>query len=487
MKHSRKLHQSAILAALFVTVLASAPAGAASLPIWQGARVAALPAGGRSVYNGYLPYLSCPSIGNCVAGGVYVDASGNDRGLLLNEVNGVWRAPVSVTPPPNAVLKSGVYLSGVSCGSTSWCVAIGTYYDKAGNQLSFAEGRVNGTWVGAKEITLPTNAVASGQFSSPHSVSCSSPGNCAVVGTYYATATPSALTEGFVVDQVGGAWTNARQVALPAGVRGNPYVTLNQVACGSAGNCSAVGSFIDANNVTHSLAVNEVARKWRVAVSTLAPSNASAFAGASLSEVTCVSAGNCAAIGTYNASGSGVQSLVDTEVRGTWSRAVEVQMPASAATNPQAFLFGFEGISCTSAGNCASGGQFIDKSGKYQGFLVNEINGRWQPSSELALPNGAPQVSHNGGVVSLSCVSPGNCSAGAAYVDAAGQYEAMVVNEVGHVWQPATRIALPGHGASVGVGGGIYAIVCHLGGACEAVGSYLSTATNYSGFTVGAS
>jgi len=137
-------------------------------------------------------------------------------------------------------------------------------------------------------------------------------------------------------------------------------------------------------------------------------------------------------------------------------------------------------------GNCATGGQYLDKTGKYQGFLVNEISGRWQASTELALPGGATQTSHNGGVVSLSCQSPGNCSAGAAYLDAAGRYQAMIVNETGHVWKAASRLALPSNAAGVGIGGGVYALVCQKSGVCDAVGSYLSGATNYSAFTVGA-
>jgi hypothetical protein len=161
-------------------------------------------------------------------------------------------------------------------------------------------------------------------------------------------------------------------------------------------------------------------------------------------------------------------------------------MPASAAANPQVLLFGFQGISCASVGNCATGGQYLDRSGKYQGFLVNEVHGAWRGSSELILPDGALQTSHNGGVVSVSCSTAGNCSAGAAYLDAAGNYQALIVNEVGNVWRAGAKLTLPANAASVGVGGGVYALACQRGGACSAVGSYLRGATTYSGFTVNA-
>lgn len=479
-----KFQRTALLIASLATLVLAVPASAGINPLFRAAKAVALPAGGTGISNGYLPYLSCPASGYCVAGGVYVDNAGNSRGLLLNEVSGVWRSPTSLKPPSNAVAKDGVTVSGVSCGSTIRCSAIGTYFDSAGNQLSFIADQVAGRWLAAKEVVLPPNAVTNGQASELRSLSCSSSGNCSAVGTYDASASPAPLTEGFVVDEVRGTWLNPSEVALPAGVRGNPYVSLNQVACGSAGNCSAVGSYIDANNVTHTLVVNEVARRWATATSTLLPGNASAFAGATLNEVACVTAGNCSAIGTYNATASGVVGLLVNETHGTWARATELQAPASAAANPQVFFFGFQGIACGSVGNCTAGGQYIDRSGHYQGLLVNEVNGRWQGSSQLVLPAGAQQASHNGGVVSVSCSSAGNCSAGAAYLDSAGSYQALVVNEVNRVWRTGTRLALPPNGSSVGVGGGVYALVCQRSGACEAVGSYLSSATNYSGFTV---
>jgi hypothetical protein len=481
-----KFPRAALLIASLVTVSIAVPAYAATNPAWHGARHAVLPTGATGVYGGFLPYLSCPSARNCVAGGVYVDSAGNDLGLLLNEVNGVWRSPTSLTPPANAVVKDGVSISGISCGSMGRCSAVGTYYDAALNQLSFIADEVGGKWLAAKEVALPANAAKSGQASALRSVSCSSPGYCSAVGTYDVAASPSPTIEGFVVNELGGTWSAASEVGLPAGIGANPYVSLNQIACGSTGNCSAVGSYIDANNVTHTLVVNEVARSWRPAISTSLPGNASSFAGAALSEVACASAGNCSAVGTYNATGAGVEALVANEVHGAWARASGLRMPASAGANPQALLFGFQGISCATPGNCATGGQYLDKTGKYQGFLVNEISGRWQASTELALPGGATQTSHNGGVVSLSCQSPGNCSAGAAYLDAAGRYQAMIVNETGHVWKAASRLALPSNAAGVGIGGGVYALVCQKSGVCDAVGSYLSGATNYSAFTVGA-
>jgi len=49
---------------------------------------------------------------------------------------------------------------------------------------------------------------------------------------------------------------------------------------------------------------------------------------------------------------------------------------------------------------------------------------------------GSADGRRNGGVVAVSCRSAGNCSAGAAYLDASSEYQALVINEVGGQWKP---------------------------------------------------
>ncbi|MBW4076968.1 MAG: hypothetical protein HIU84_00335 [Acidobacteria bacterium] len=482
-----KFQRTALWMASLTTLALSTPASASIDPSWHAASIATLPAGSSGVYQGYLPFLACPSPGNCVAGGSYA-AGTTQAGLLLNEVGGVWRAPTVATPPSDAAAGSSgsVSLYGVGCGAVGNCSAVGTYYDKSNNVQSFVKSEVGGRWLAATKIVLPANALQTHQSSQVHSIACKAAGMCSAVGTYEANAAPTANIEGFVVDEVNGHWLSAREVALPAGTRGNPNVTLNQVACSSSGNCSAVGSFIDANNITHAIVVNQINRTWRPAISVALPGNASTYAGASLSEVACSTKGSCEAVGTYNTS-TGVQGMAVSEGRGAWRRAVQLQLPANAAVNPHVLFFGFQGIACPSPGNCASGGQYIDSIGHYQGFLVNEVGSRWQPATALILPPGSRQASKNGGVVAVSCSSTGNCSAGAAYVDAAGLYQALTINEVNRVWRPGVRLTLPANASGVGIYGGIYSIVCQTNGTCAGIGSYLDASSNYQGFTVSAS
>ena len=261
-------------------------------------------------------------------------------------------------------------------------------------------------------------------------------------------------------------------------------MTLGQVACASPGDCSAVGSYIDANNVTHALIVSEAAGTWSPGVSLLLPGNASAYPTASLSAITCSRGASCTAIGSYEDSRGNYEGLAVTETNAKWGRAIEMRMPASAGANPHVFFYGYGGVSCRTKGNCSAGGQYRDASGDYQGFLVSEVNGVWQSATKLKLPASAQQAGKNGGVVAVSCASPGNCSTGAAYVDASGNYQALVANQVAGQWQIGTKVTLPPGATTVGVDGGVYGVVCQKSGACVATGSFLSGATNYQGFTI---
>jgi len=478
-----KFQRATVLLALLVTIGFSLPAGAAGYPTWQSARNATLPSGATGLYNGNLSTLSCPTTGYCAAAGIDQDSSGNAHGLLLNEVNGVWRAPTSLNPPANAVLSDGVTLFDVSCGAPEDCVAVGSYSDAASNQLSFVDVETGGVWARATQVTLPANSSSSTQVSDLHSVVCASAANCSAVGTYSATASRNPIQEGFVINDVHGHWSSGIEVRLPAGANYNPFTTLSQVSCASAGNCSVAGSYIDANNITHALVVNEVAGTWHAGESVATPDNASSYAGAQLSEVSCSSSGNCSAIGTYNTLSGDVESMIATEINGAWSHASEVQLPSTAATNPRVVLYGFRGIACPSNGNCTSGGQYVDRSGDVQGFLVNEISGKWQVATELTLPAGATQAGKNGGVVSVTCSSAGDCSAGAAYENSSGQYEALVASEINHSWNSETTLSLPSNATTVGTAGGVYAVECQPTGSCTAVGSYETSSDNYLGFT----
>lgn len=484
-----KFRRTAMLLGSLMTLAFALSANATSTtpPTWQSAKVAALPSGARGLPQGFLPALSCPSAGNCSAGGAFNDADNRTQGLVLNEVKGAWASPTKLVAPNGAAGNPQVTVNSISCGSVGSCSAVGSYADKTGSSQSFAANEVNGTWQSAREVTLPLKAVTRAQVSEVHAVSCWSAGSCSAIGDYLDNAQPVSHNEAMAINEVRGTWARATELRLPANANVNPYVIMGQLTCAGDERCVAVGSYIASNNTTHGLIISEVRGTWRTGVAITLPGDANAFPGASLSEIACVSATNCTALGEYTNGAGHNEGMTVSERSGVWQRADAMVMPTDAAPNPHVFFYGYGGLSCPSIGNCGAGGQYLAGTSTYEGFFINEVNGAWGTAAELGLPSGAQMAGKNGGVVAVSCRSAGHCSAGAAYLDGSGLYQGLVINEVGNRWQLGRKITLPTGATSVGVDGGVYGLVCNAHGPCTATGSYLKSATTYEGFTVATS
>jgi hypothetical protein len=90
---------------------------------------------------------------------------------------------------------------------------------------------------------------------------------------------------------------------------------------------------------------------------------------AAITSVSCVSAGNCGAGGSYT-SGAGIEALVIAEADGTWGAAEEVP---GTATLYQGGSAAITSVSCTSAVGCSAGGWYRDGvDNRQQAFVVNE-------------------------------------------------------------------------------------------------------------------
>jgi hypothetical protein len=85
--------------------------------------------------------------------------------------------------------------------------------------------------------------------------------------------------------------------------------------------------------------------------------------------VSCASAGNCAAGGSYLDGSHHLQAFVASAQNGTWGKAIEV--PGLGALN-KGVAASVSSVSCRSAGNCAAGGLYTDSSGHIQAFVVGQ-------------------------------------------------------------------------------------------------------------------
>ena len=308
--------------------------------------------------------VSCGAAGNCSAGGVYTDSSGNRQAFLVTETNGVWGSAEEV-PGSGALNAGGVAgLSSVRCRSAGNCTAGGGYTDASGNFQPFVVSEINGTWGTAEELP-GIAALDQGGFGEIEVLACGSAGNCSVGGAYADASGNDAL---FVDNQTNGTWGTPEQVpgSAPFSPGEDEFYAM---ACAPAGNCAAGGSYVDSSNNRQAFVVSETNGTWgkQLKVPGTAALNSGEFA--SVYAVSCASAGNCSAGGSYTDSLSDQQAFVVSEINGTWHGAIEV--PGTAVLN-QSGDAAILAVACTSAGHCSAGGDYYDSSGHFQVFVVNE-------------------------------------------------------------------------------------------------------------------
>jgi len=150
---------------------------------------------------------------------------------------------------------------------------------------------------------------------------------------------------------------------------------------------------------------------------------------------------------------------------GEWGEALPVPGLAALNLGNSAQV---NSVSCTSPGNCSAVGAYNDGSAQ-QGFLVDRVGGAWQQA--VAVPGlGALDVGRNSAVLGVSCSSDGNCSAVGSYSDGS-RASAFVVDRVGGVWQNA--VPIPGV-AALAIGPFAFAssVSCTSDGNCSALGGY---------------
>ena len=126
--------------------------------------------------------VSCPSAGNCAAGGYFEDHHGHGQGFVASEENGTWGSAIKV--PGLVALNAGgsAKIVTVSCGPAGNCAAAGSYLDKQTDQQGFVTSEQNGTW--AKAVEVPGLASLNTGVAEVLAVSCDQGGSCAAGGYY---------------------------------------------------------------------------------------------------------------------------------------------------------------------------------------------------------------------------------------------------------------------------------------------------------------
>src|SRR5205807_8245426 len=104
------------------------------------------------------------------------------------------------------------------------------------------------------------------------------------------------------------------------------------------------------------------------AVPATVPANAGSDPGVVVGSVSCAAAGDCSAVGNYVDGSGDAQGVLLTETAGSWAHGVEAKLPPNARAGTHAHL---SSVSCASAGNCSAVGYYLVASGPLQGLRLN--------------------------------------------------------------------------------------------------------------------
>ncbi len=381
---------------------------------------------------------------------------------LLALLAAVMSATAAAQPAPT-LLESDAGVTSVACPATGDCTAVGSYESTGGEPLGLLLTETGGLWAPSTEAALP-----SGASNDPNvnlaAVSCGSAGNCSAVGNYVDSGYDQ---RGLIINERSGTWRTGGELSTPVGAA-DPQVTLQAVSCPSAGNCGAVGDYASQSGATSALVVNETKWGWGEAQNVTLPAGATG-AGSSLDSISCTSAGNCTAVGWYTSAANAIEGLLLNEVNGVWQPGVGAVPPTPTAAQPNVSL---SSVSCSAPGTCSAVGYYDDSLSNQEGILLSESGYTWSAGALPALPGNAASAQSTT-LNSVACTGPGDCTAAGVYTDDAGNFQGLLLNQSGGVWDAGTEAVLP-PGAAISQKVALNSVACGAYQTCVVTGTYFS-------------
>jgi hypothetical protein len=383
--------------------------------------------------------VSCTSNGDCVDVGTY--GGQRSQGFIDVETNSVW-GPAMNVPGAASLGATGMVFNTLSCSSTGNCAAGGLYNTtqfSGGSYLAFVVDEVNGVWQSA-EMVPGTGSVAPGSTAQVVTISCPSNGNCSL-GGFVSDANDNDVA--FVADEVSGTWQKAKLLTgVDLSAYNVPQATISSISCTSAGNCVAGGygwNGLDRyqDQVGGSgFIVTEASGAWGAPV---ALSGIVTTSGSNLSQVntvSCSTSTECVIGGTYF-DGHEYQAFLASDLDGSLGSAIEVPGTATLNAYSKAQVVA---ASCTASGACTIAGTYEGTAGNglTQSFVDSEVAGTW--GTAIQIPEQSSDLQSETQLTSLSCGSPGNCVVG-GWIGNSGLEAPYVDQQSGGEWSVLQRVA----------------------------------------------
>jgi hypothetical protein len=317
----------------------------------------------------YLTGVSCASRAFCVAVGSSQSSAGSSS-QPLSEVRhqGKW----SIQPVPLPSGSVGGLLTRVSCTPSGFCFAVGAFYSSMGYAATLAE-----EWNGSGWTIEPTSNPAQAENTSLGGVSCTSARACTAVGG--AQLIPIQMHPGsatFVERWNGSTWSVQQAPALSPNL-------LEAVSCPAERDCSAVTTS------------GPLAGQWNGSTWS---AQTMADASGTPTDISCTAADACTLVG-YDDS----NYPVSTPVAERWNGSSWVSQTPLNPPNPGGIGSRLLGVSCASARICTAVG--------YSHRTLVEV---WNGGTWSVQPNPNPNDSL-GQLNAVSCTRSGPCLAVGTY------------------------------------------------------------------------
>jgi hypothetical protein len=370
----------------------------------------------------------------------------------------------------------------ISCPSAGSCTAEGSYTDNAQIVHTFVMNQTNGTWGFPTEVPdFTTLKSQDGSFMT--TLSCTTTSTCVGVGSYVDHVTQTA--QPIIFTETNGVWAAPSEVQGSSEFNPSGDAFVGGLDCPSVTTCVAGGDDVTISSSSTTVVpfvITENDGVWGSIEAVPGVAALSRVDQASLTALSCGAPGDCVAGGDYLDASGQSQAYVINEVGGVWGSATQLfatQLLGSGLNN------NLVDVDCPSAGNCSGIGGFSDALGNMQPYVVDEVNHVWSPASEVP---GIQNLNDNDGaaLTTISCSAPGVCSAGGLYADSDSNGQAFLVNEASNAW--SHPIEVPGT-STLNKGGSatIYAVSCSDDGSCGVQGSYTDASKNVQLFVVNSS
>ena len=405
--------------------------------------------------------VSCASATACVAGLHLSDGSTDGAGVATWD-GSAW-ATIRLPAPSGA---SNTAILGVSCVSSTACMAVGMWTDGSNNTQPLAEH-----WDGSSWSILPLAVQTAGPNPLLNDVSCSAADACTAVGQdanshavvlrwdgttwtqqaaidapLQSVSCPSQLS----CTAVGGgtieAWNGLTWAAQPPAAPANATLDLRGVSCSTDGSCEATGS-------TEGTPAQSVAELRTGVVWTLQQLDTPSSAGDSLMRVSCTAPSACVAAGSY------IDPAGATELQAQrWDgSAWHAERPPTLEGAVTSLL---QGIACSSVTACMAVGE-----NRHDQTTLSE---RWDGVAWTVEPMPAVSGSTDPWLYAISCPTDRSCIA-VGQIDAGNPSEPLVERWDGQAWHVDSLAAPSGAQSSA-----LRSISCSAPDACTAVGDTTS-------------